>query len=332
MNKGLVMLVLITLIGSSFMSVLNVASGDVKDDRITSDLDMDNSGSDNLLTDSEADTDLIGAGGDNQISYDAGDLIGPVKENADSVEYFEGLGEKTDNLPGRGATNTSTLIYLREAPKKVYYNQEFNIKGVLLEDNNSDGQRNGGDLPITAEWVHILWNDGSEFMYTESNMTHPHPYHRDDNLQDGEFNFTITANETNIQANGDPNSDYSGIELVISYYGVWTDNGMEFYNITDSEDLQPSKLFTQVKGKDDDGDAQIKQYNNIDDDGDGEPDSPDSFYDSNGDSNYELGEPVGVDMSIGDWVDLDKGLRDFLDNDGNGEFNSPDSYLDGSNG
>ena len=336
MNKGLVMLVLITLFGSSFMSVLNVASGDINDDQVISITEMDSAGSSNPVSDPVRNEDIIEERGDILTPVGEKDFIGP-RQNADSdgVEYFSGLGEAVEHdYPNRGATNTSTLLYLREAPKKVYYGESFNIKGTLLEDNNSDGQRNGGDLPIKAEWVHILWNDGSQFKYEDSNMTHPHPDSdkRSTDLQDGEFNFTLTANETNIAANGDPDSDISGIELVIYYEGVWTDNGMEFYNISDNEDLQPSKLFTQVKGKDDDGDAQIKQLNNVDDDGDGELNSPDSFKDLNGDGKYQLGEPVANDRSTGDWIDLDKGLKDFLDNDGMGEYNSPDSYLDGSNG
>lgn len=327
MRKSLVMLVLMTLIGSSFVTYLSNASG--TDNAVIE-----------LSSDSEqvSNADLV-----EDTAYGEGTgatIVDPIDSyvvpehvvGSNPIDYYGGLGETTNpyrEMDGRGVVNTSTLIYIKKAPKKVHYDESFNVKIQLLEDNDSDGERGGGDYPIMAEWVDVTWNDGSEFAVYFSNMTHPHPYLRDEKLEDGEFNLTLMANESSIAANGDPNGESPGVELVFTYNGVWTTDGQTFYNLSSSI---YGLLTSMVIGEDDDNDAPIKQNNNIDDDGDGEPNSPDSFLDSNADTKYQLGEQVDTDRTGGNWIDLDMGLADFLDNDGNGEKYSPDSFYDGSNG
>ncbi|MCU0800046.1 MAG: DUF4129 domain-containing protein [Candidatus Thermoplasmatota archaeon] len=176
-----------------------------------------------------------------------------------------------DPAPTRGAVNTSTLLYIQKASKSVTFGDRLELEGLLLEDNNSDGERNSGDEPIIKEWVKILWADGTEWMQDisvetewqseELNLTAGRwsvptaiygPLHNDT------FTYYLNANITSIESNP--------VELVITYFGVWTVDGARFYNLTQEiyDAIAPTK-----KGFDDDGDAAQMQSNSIDDDLDG---------------------------------------------------------------
>ncbi|MFO8051341.1 MAG: DUF4129 domain-containing protein [Thermoplasmatota archaeon] len=246
----------------------------------------------------------------------------PVKElDADPLPFsayepetgtWQVIEEEVDD-PVRGAVNTSTLIYILDAPKKVHYGDEMELEGLLLEDNNSDGERNAGDLPIEREFVELRWAEGTDVYFREDLMTEWD--NQELNMTPGRFSMpskflgnetnpiTLNANVTSVAANGD-----RGVELSFVYKGVWTTNGAKFYNLTPEI---YNTLWDKKIGEDDDGDADILQNNGIDDDNDG-------VVDDGRDGIPKVGTPEGVDEEI----------LDGLDNDGDGKIDEdPHAFI-----
>jgi len=253
------------------------------------------------------------------------DMDPSVSAFTEPVEYFYGTSDEalTPAPPTRGAINTSTLIYIKKAPKKVNFNVEFTIEIELLEDNNSDEEKNSGDYPLVNQWVHFIWADGTEEMVDHWNTT-------DEN---GTIKLNLTGNMTSVLLNGDPNGKNPGIELVIEHMGTWTTTGQgsQFYNLTPND---YNKLADKAIGRDDDEDANQWQNNNIDDDGDGVIDDgrpgidalgagepPDRWHnglDDDGDGVIDDGYP-GIPI-MGDRKEgVDEELYNGLDDDGDGK-------------
>ncbi|MBN1389859.1 MAG: DUF4129 domain-containing protein [Candidatus Thermoplasmatota archaeon] len=266
MRKSLVMLVLLAMVATSLFGVTDITSGDME-------TTVPGYTEGPLDVMEEPVQDIIG-GFEND-----GPVIGPQPEvpeflNEIFPEAEEDIGmawpQIEDELrdPSRGAVNTSTLIYILKAPKKVYFNDELEVEGLLLEDNNSDGERNSGDLPIPRDYIYLQWAEGTDVYFEADLMTEWDS--QEENMTEGKFSMPskflgndtnpikLYANVTSISANP--------IELRLFYAGVWTVDGARFYNIT--QDIYNS-LWDKKIGADDDGDASVLQGNGIDDDMDG---------------------------------------------------------------
>lgn len=345
MRKSLVMLVLLTMIATSFAVAVPTTFGTVdggsnvtNDGIVYNPLELTE---DNDLT---VDNTNIEMDIENDFSVPE-----PVQDNSEvhiedgPILIFHDNGEgnpwplASDEVSGRGATNTSTLLYFQETPKQVHYSNEESmiLEGVLLEDNNSDGERNSGDLPIEREWIHLEWAPGTEWwtefdMLTEwdsqeKNLTPgrfavPYLTPGDDNVSHTKY---LYPNVTSIASNP--------VELSLTYKGVWTTDGARFYNLTQEifEILHPKEI-----GYDDDGDAKEKQNNGIDDDGDGyiddgrpgidpvgSPESPALYnngIDDDGDGTVDDGYP-GI-TKVGNPEGVDEELLDGIDNDNDGRI------------
>ncbi len=339
MRKSLVTLVLITMLATSFITAVESISTPT-DETLADDMDQ-------LDERLEQDQWM----NDRPEKDDSGEFTVPQNDRIDPAEspvlIFHDVDEgrpwpyhPSDDDPTRGATNTSTLLYIQKAPKQVHYGDKMELEGLLLEDNNSDGERNSGDLPIMKEFVHLNWADGTEWMFEADLMTEWD--NQEENYTAGRFsmpssflwNYDENGNKTDqVQLYANISSTaINPVELLLTYKGVWTTDGARFYNITQET---YNVLYDKKIGSDDDGDAQAKQNNHMDDDGDGEPNSPNSYLDgSNGfpaDGIYQIGEDVDYDRNTAGWIQTPYGLADNLDNDGDGEALSPDSYHDGSN-
>ncbi|MEA3558125.1 MAG: hypothetical protein U9R75_02625 [Candidatus Thermoplasmatota archaeon] len=304
MKKCLVTLVLLAMIATSFVGLVS-SSSNVLDESVSEVL-IDVQGDDEMLPIEEAKEnmdqritmdDVLGPEPGTQIfRNDPLPLIGPKEEGA-AWPFLE------DEDPARGAVNTSTLISIQKAPKKVYYGEEITLEGLLLEDNNSDGEKNGGDLPIEREFVHLMWAEGTDVFFEADLMTEWD--NQELNMTPGKFSMEskflgnesdpikLFANVTSIGANGD-----RGVELSLVYTGVWTTNGAVFYNLT--QDVY-NTLWDKKIGEDDDGDAGILQNNGIDDDHDG-------VVDDGRDGIPKIGNPEGVDEEILDGINNDGDL------------------------
>ncbi|MGA1793775.1 MAG: DUF4129 domain-containing protein [Thermoplasmatota archaeon] len=224
--------------------------------------------------------------------------------------------EEEEKDPSRGATNTSTLIYIQKAPKKVYFGDEIELEGLLLEDNNSDGERNSGDLPVTKEYVYLQWAEGTEVYFEADLMTEWD--NQEENMTAGKFSMPskflgnetnpvkLFANVTSIAANP--------IELRLYYKGVWTINGAKFYNLTQEV---YNTLWDKKIGEDDDGDAPVLQGNGVDDDNDG-------VVDDGAPGIPKIGWPEGVDE---DTFDFDS-QGNPIDTDGDGQIDEdPNAFI-----
>ena len=270
MRKSLVMLVLLAMIATTFIGVVSSTSG-----RMDETVSVD--GDDILVDIEDPIQDLID---DPEITVEddirtAGPQpVLPIFKDEPFLAVPEEIGmawpynEEEAEDPTRGAVNTSTLIYIQKAPKKVYFNEEIQIEGLLLEDNNSDGERNSGDLPITNEFVYLQWAEGTDVYFDADLRTEWD--NQEENMTAGRFSMPskFLGNETNpiiLQANV-TSIAANPIELRLFYQGVWTINGAMFYNIT--QDIY-NTLWDKKIGEDDDGDAPVLQGNGIDDDGDG---------------------------------------------------------------
>ncbi len=323
MRTSLTMLILMTLICSTFAIVVNSSTtlGSEDDTAVVDDLEIQSPYVQEYEPGTqEEEVDIpVSASGRSEGLWQGDDLEIETSIN----EVFEGI-----EYGSRGAVNTSTLIYIKKSEKKVLYNQIFEMSGELLEDNNSDGEKNAGDYPIIGAWVDLLWNDGSEFMVQKPMQTQPD--NPDLNLTAGLWNITLQANETNIAANGDPNSAHPGVEFVVTYKGEWTTDGRRFYNLTPKV---YTDLFETKIGYDDDGDSVEKLYNGVDDDNDGvvddgrpgidavgAPEIPSEWYngvDDDGDGIADDGYP-GI-KTLNNAEGVDEELYNGRDDDGDGE-------------
>ncbi|MBN1538793.1 MAG: DUF4129 domain-containing protein [Candidatus Thermoplasmatota archaeon] len=268
MRKSLVMLVLLAMIATSLFGMMENTSGRIEYTVPADQEDPLGSYGDPVqeLTDPiEEVSDGLFVGPRPELSLFPEEAL-PVGMEDVGLDWPRNEEETRD--PTRGAVNTSSLIYIQEAPKKVYYNDEVRLAGLLLEDNNSDGERNSGDYPIVNEFVKLQWADGTEF-YFEADLRTEWD-NQELNLTAGRFSMPskflgndtdpvkMYANVTSISANP--------IELRLYYQGVWTVDGARFYNIT--QDIY-NVLWDKKIGVDDDGDAALLQSNGIDDDHDG---------------------------------------------------------------
>lgn len=250
MRKSFTMLVLMALILTSLF--MNLGDSEGAHETFTD--EIDNGLTDNLaLEDGRPQNDVY--------STSEGRNGGDVLIESSPTVYYYGTENDVQLQPfdaTRGAVNTSTLMYIKKAPKKVYYMENFIIEGELLEDNNSDGEKNSGDYPLANEWVQFIWSDNTPFLVNSWNVT-------DEN---GTWKINLTADLDSISPQGDPNGKNPGVEFVVSHMGSWTTSGQGsmFYNLTQKDF---DKLWDKAIGRDDDGDAAIKQYNEIDDDNDG---------------------------------------------------------------
>ncbi|MFW3145388.1 MAG: DUF4129 domain-containing protein [Thermoplasmatota archaeon] len=312
MKKSLVMLVLLAMLATSFIGLASSASDAPKVNSAVPGVDADiirsNGDAEEVmeeLDDDPAAFDVVEPRTETPIFRDEPlPDFGP-KEEGRSWPFLE----EEERDPSRGAVNTSTLLYIQKVPKKVYYGDTIELEGLLLEDNNSDGERNSGDLPIEKEFVNLLWADGTEWMFQADLMTEWD--NQELNMTPGRFSMPskfltnetgvpldLNANISSIAANGD-----RGVELVLTYKGVWTTNGAVFYNLT--QDVY-NKLWNTKIGEDDDGDASRLQSNGIDDDGDG-------VIDDGAPGIPKIGNPEGVDEEILDGLNNDGDA--FIDED-----------------
>lgn len=336
MRKSLVMLVLLTMIATSFIVAVKPVDG-FTDDMVTD-------GSIDLSTDI---VEEIEVPDENQIDFEY-DIVepdysvvepeDPYMANSPILVFNEGESNVWPLGPdpvdqSRGATNTSTLLYIQKSPKQVHYGDQLELEGVLLEDNNSDGERNSGDLPIEREWVHLEWAPGTEW-WTKIDMRTEWD-NQEMNLTPGRFSVPYLSpgdeNESHrifLYANITSTAS-NPVELSLTYRGVWTTDGSRFYNLTQEvyDKLQP-----RVIGYDDDGDSQQMQNNNIDDDGDGvvddgrpgidafgTPETPaqyDNGVDDDGDGIIDDGYP-GI-TKVGNPEGVDEELMNGIDDDNDG--------------
>jgi len=283
MRKSLVMLVLLAMIATSFIGVVSSNPGRMDDtvSLVVDPIDTVQEGpTTDLIRDVEENFEEIVAGPRLADPVFGNDPIPDLSREEEGSPWPYGE-------PSRGAVNTSTLLYIQKAPKKVYFNDEIIIEGLLLEDNNSDGERNSGDLPVEKEYVYLQWAEGTDVYFEADLMTEWD--NQEENLTSGRFSMPssflgndtdpikLYANVTSIVANP--------IELRLYYGGVWTINGAKFYNLTQSI---YDTLSIQEIGRDDDGDAAFWQNNGIDDDGDG-------VVDDGAPGIPKVGWPEGVD-------------------------------------
>ncbi len=332
MRKSLVMLVLLTMIATSFIVAVEPTSGSTGG--IMADEPIIQIEETPLIEDIDNDAVIV----DEMI--EGSTVVEPVKTRFEDspILIFHDIDEgrpwpiAPGEDPSRGATNTSTLLYFQETPGQVEYSEEESmiLEGVLLEDNNSDGERNSGDLPIEKEWIRLEWAPGTEWwtiidMQTEWDS-------EDLNLTPGRFAIPyLTPGDDNeshrIFLYPNVTSTASNpVELSLTYRGVWTTDGARFYNLT--QEVYDVIYNTKI-GYDDDGDAQEKQYNGFDDDGDGviddgrpgidpfgTPETPFQYDNGLDDDNdgviddgypgiRKVGNPEGVDEEVLNGVDDD---------------------------
>lgn len=306
MKKSFVTLVLLAMIATSFVGMVDSSSQNM-DVSVSMDLPQ------------VFDNDIVPVSDGSKTIETADEVIDTIGPQLDpALEEFKfcelptfsqedgsawPINEEELKDPTRGAVNTSTLIYIQKAPKKVYYGEEIKLEGLLLEDNNSDGERNSGDLPIEKEFVELKWAEGTDVYFEADLMTEWD--NQEQNMTSGRFSMPskflgnetnpilLNANVTGVEANGD-----LGVELSLVYKGVWTTNGAKFYNLT--QDVY-NTLWDKKIGEDDDGDAGILQNNGIDDDGDG-------VVDDGRDGIPKIGNPEGVDEEILDGLNNDGDL------------------------
>ena len=236
MRKSLVMLVLLAMIATTFIGVVSSTSGrmdetvSVDGDSILVDIEDPIQG---LIEDpeNEVDDDIRTAGPEPALTIFKDEPFPIVQEESGKAWPYN---EEEAQDPTRGAVNTSTLIYIQKAPKKVYYNEEIQIEGLLLEDNNSDGERNSGDYPITNEFVYLQWAEGTDVYFDADLRTEWD--NQEENMTAGRFSMPskFLGNETHpiiLQANVSSIAA-NPVELRLFYQGVWTVNGAKFYNLT----------------------------------------------------------------------------------------------------
>ena len=189
MRKSLVMLVLLAMMATTFIGVVSSTSG-----RMDETVSVD---SDGILADIKDPIQGLIDYPDMTVEEDiltvGPQQVGPVFRNEPFPAVPEDMGmawpynEEEAKDPTRGAVNTSTLIYIQKAPKKVYFNDEIQIEGLLLEDNNSDGERNSGDLPIPNEFVYLQWAEGTDVYFDADLRTEWD--NQDENMTEGRFSM-----------------------------------------------------------------------------------------------------------------------------------------------
>jgi len=341
MRKSLVMLVLMTLLATSFFIVVTPTEGNTGDSMADDPEDMS-------ISPHSVDPWMNPEGEDVQSIPQVEDVPKYVAsepdilqlENAPYLVFRSGEGhpwppEPEGAEPGRGATSTDTLLYIQKAPKKEYYSTQESLilEGLLLEDNNSDGERNSGDLPVEREWVHLEWAPGTEWWTNLDMMTA---------WDNEELNLTAGQFKVPYLTPGDQNESHTvkvypnitsiasnPVELTLTYRGVWTTDGARFYNLT--QDIY-NTLYDKLIGTDDDGDALLKQNNGVDDDGDGyvddgrpgippyETPEPEALWhngvDDDGDGVIDDGYP-GI-KKVGNPEGVDEEILNGLDDDGDG--------------
>jgi len=204
------------------------------------------------------------------------DVSDPVPVNEEEIEYFKPIIYDTThrNEPGqwvqvpteddnrgispRIAANTSTLLQINNIDQRIHYDSLFTFGGFIMEDNNSDGNVNGGDIYIPDAPVHIVYDEAQakpirvEMNITTNNNTVGNP---------GRFNRTIK--------NYDPNLGI--VELRADYPGEFLTLGPQYVFL---ENNATTIALYGLPGVNDDNDGQTDEelFNGLDDDADGQID------------------------------------------------------------